>query len=67
MMLMSKSRTAHTRSILENRQVHLAGCGRSSLRAFLREREIVHALRFKEAVEIIKEDRDQKKGIDKKE
>ncbi|ANY66198.1 spore coat protein CotJC [Paenibacillus sp. BIHB 4019] len=28
---------------------------------FLREREIVHALRFKEAVEIIKEDRDQKK------
>ncbi|WP_338554107.1 manganese catalase family protein [Paenibacillus sp. KS-LC4] len=28
---------------------------------FLREREIVHAMRFKEAVEIIKEDREQKK------
>ncbi|MFP4974279.1 manganese catalase family protein [Paenibacillus sp. CN-4] len=28
---------------------------------FLREREIIHALRFKEAVEIIKDDRDQKK------
>jgi spore coat protein JC len=28
---------------------------------FLREREIVHALRFKEAVEIIKADREQKK------
>ena len=28
---------------------------------FLREREIVHSLRFKEAVEILKADRDQKK------
>jgi spore coat protein JC len=28
---------------------------------FLRQREIVHALRFREAVEILKSDRDQKK------
>ena len=28
---------------------------------FLREREIVHSLRFKEAVEILKSDREQKK------
>ena len=28
---------------------------------FLREREIVHAMRFREAVEIIKADREQKK------
>ncbi|MNH43653.1 Manganese catalase [compost metagenome] len=28
---------------------------------FLREREIVHSLRFKEAVEILKMDREQKK------
>lgn len=28
---------------------------------FLREREIIHSLRFREAVEILKEDRDKKK------
>ena len=28
---------------------------------FLREREIVHSLRFREAVEILKDDRDTKK------
>ncbi|GJM79833.1 hypothetical protein HMSSN139_23290 [Paenibacillus sp. HMSSN-139] len=28
---------------------------------FLREREIVHSLRFREAVEILKEDREHKK------
>ena len=28
---------------------------------FLREREIVHSLRFREAVEMLKEDRDTKK------
>ncbi|MET1138441.1 manganese catalase family protein, partial [Bacillus subtilis] len=29
--------------------------------AFLREREIVHSQRFREAVEILKEERDRKK------
>jgi spore coat protein JC len=28
---------------------------------FLREREIIHSLRFREAVEILKEDRETKK------
>ncbi|RUT46075.1 spore coat protein CotJC, partial [Paenibacillus anaericanus] len=28
---------------------------------FLREREIIHSLRFREAVEILKDDRGQKK------
>jgi spore coat protein JC len=28
---------------------------------FLREREIVHSLRFREAVEILKDERDQKR------
>lgn len=28
---------------------------------FLREREVIHSLRFREAVEILKEDRDKKK------